>query len=137
MPFFAKPGGVAFGQRQGIDDDELSQRLSSVNIMPESFGSGADDGTLKGFYSFDYSTDPGHVGRMGTVYNDINNLEEVGTKTWIPSKYDFTGAKYDENTSTYYLPTGEVIKGYNPKTDSFSFYYPSAPNNIFQNKMKE
>lgn len=107
-----------WGQNEGR---QALFNLDQINSAPANFKLAYDpeSGTET---PVNYSYDPGHVGRMGYVGGDEST---PGTYTWIPSKYDFSGAKYDPQNNAYIMPSGEIISGYDVATDTISNYIPS------------
>lgn len=107
-----------WGQNEGR---QALFNLDQINSAPANFKL-AYDPEFGTEMPVNYSYDPGHVGRMGYVGGDEST---PGTYTWIPSKYDFSGAKYDPQNNAYIMPSGEIISGYDVATDTISNYIPS------------
>jgi hypothetical protein len=108
--------------------------INQINSAPINFATVMDDNNQP--YQANYSYDPGHVGHLGFVADDPSNPESSGTQQWIPSKYDFTGAKYNKDLGSYIMPNGDVVK-IDPNSDSILSYLPSKANNVFRNSFGE
>jgi hypothetical protein len=103
----------------------------AINTKPDQFGTYVDD--MGQTVPLTYSTEAGHVGRMGETVTG-QNPETDTTYGWIPSQFDFTGAKYDANTKTYYFPSGDIL-GYDASTGAVTSYIPADPNYTGVNRL--
>lgn len=103
----------------------------AINTQPDQFGTYVND--MGQTVPLTYSTEAGHVGRMGETVTG-QNPETDTTYGWIPSQFDFTGAKYDANTKNYYFPSGDIL-GYDASTGAVTSYIPADPNYTGVNRL--
>jgi hypothetical protein len=104
---YSKWGGPIEGRAASFD-------LGSKNTLPSEDKLKTDPET-----GLQYSTTPGHVGYVASVSDENGDT----TKQWMPSAFDFTGAKYNESNKTYTMPSGEKV-GYDFGSNSISSYDP-------------
>ncbi len=99
--------GVKEGRQATFD-------LGSKNTLPSEDKLQTDSQT-----GLQYSTTPGHVGYVANVPDAYGGT----TKQWMPSAFDFTGAKYNDSSKTYTMPSGEKI-GYDSGSNNITSYDP-------------
>jgi hypothetical protein len=99
-----------FGSKEGRT---AQFNLGSLNTIPSDLQTNQETGVQ-------YSTTPGHVGYVADVANPFGGT----TKQWMPSAFDFTGAKFDSSTNTYTMPSGEKV-AYDFTTNDISSYQPN------------
>jgi hypothetical protein len=104
---------VDYGQREGR---QATFDLAAKNTIPSLDKLEIDPNT-----GIQYSATPGHVGYIRNVYKDPENPSAGYTREWIPSPYDFSGAKFDQETRTFTMPSGEKV-GYDFSSNSITNY---------------